>query len=151
MLFRSRNIGIDYRWAAADPERIRSFAGELVSLKPDVLLAQSTPVTVALRKETSSLPIVFVQVADPVGSGVVADLAHPVGNITGFTNFEYTMSCIHELLAWPADEPRQHSLAELEYATPPPPHSRLLQAAGCGVGGRPPLFTDRQERDLAGF
>jgi ABC-type uncharacterized transport system substrate-binding protein len=87
-----RNILIDDRWAAADQDRIRAFAAELVGLRPDLILAVSTPVTAAVRKETSSVPIIFVQVADPVGSGLVANLARPGANITGFTNFEYTMS-----------------------------------------------------------
>jgi putative ABC transport system substrate-binding protein len=87
----SRNLHIDYRWASADVERIKQFAKELVALKPDVILAQSTPVTAALQRETTGIPIVFVLVSDPVGAGFVASLARPGGNITGFINFEESM------------------------------------------------------------
>jgi ABC-type uncharacterized transport system substrate-binding protein len=86
-----RNLQIDYRWGSANVERIRQFAKELVSLKPDVILAGSTPVTAALQRETVGIPIVFVVVSDPVGDGFVASLARPGGNITGFINFEHSM------------------------------------------------------------
>ena len=87
----SRNLQIDYRWAGADVEQIKQFAKELVALKPDVILAQSTPVAAALQRETTGIPIVFVLVSDPVGAGFVASLARPGGNITGFINFEDAM------------------------------------------------------------
>ena len=87
----SRNLHIDYRWTNADVERIKPFAKELVALKPDVILANSTPVTAALQRETTDIPIVFVIVSDPVGAGFVASLARPGGNITGFINFEDSM------------------------------------------------------------
>ena len=86
-----RNLQIDYRWGSANVERIKQFAKELVSLKPDVILAGSTPVTAALQRETVGIPIVFVVVSDPVGDGFVASLARPGGNITGFINFEHSM------------------------------------------------------------
>jgi ABC-type uncharacterized transport system substrate-binding protein len=86
-----RNLHIDYRWASADVERIKQFAKELVALKPDVILANTTPVTAALQRETADIPIVFVIVSDPVGAGFVASLARPGGNITGFINFEDSM------------------------------------------------------------
>ncbi len=81
-----RNVRLDYRWAAGDSARIRAFAKELVDLQPDVILARTTPVTAALLKETQTIPIVFAVVLDPVGDGLVASLAHPGGNVTGFTN-----------------------------------------------------------------
>jgi putative tryptophan/tyrosine transport system substrate-binding protein len=83
-----RNIQIELRWAGADVERAQVFAKELVGLKPDVLLARSTPTTSALKHETSVIPIVFVNVAEPVESGFVQTLGRPGGHITGFTNFE---------------------------------------------------------------
>ncbi len=86
-----RNLRIDYRWASADVEQIMPFAKELVALKPDVILAHSTPVTAALQRETTDIPIVFALVSDPVGAGFVASLARPGGNITGFINFEGSM------------------------------------------------------------
>jgi putative tryptophan/tyrosine transport system substrate-binding protein len=85
------NVQIDYRWASGNIARIRTEAAELVSLKPDVIVASSTPVVVALRAETRTIPILFVQVIDPVAAGFAANLAHPGGNTTGVTTFEFTM------------------------------------------------------------
>jgi putative tryptophan/tyrosine transport system substrate-binding protein len=79
------NIEIDTRWATADVELMQRFAKELVDLRPDAILGQSTAVTVALVRETQTIPIVFVNVADPIGSGFVASLSRPGGNVTGFT------------------------------------------------------------------
>ena len=79
------NLRLELRWAAADPERIRTLARELVELRPDVIFDQTTPVTGALARETQTIPIVFVYVADPIGSGFAPSLAPPGGNITGFT------------------------------------------------------------------
>jgi len=78
------NIRIDYRWGAGDADRIRSLAKELVDLRPELIVGQSTPVVVALVRETQTIPIVFVNVADPLGSGFVASLSRPGGNLTGF-------------------------------------------------------------------
>ena len=86
-----RNVRIDYRWATGDTARMRAQAAELASLKPDVILGVSTPVVTALRAETRTIPILFVQVIDPVTAGFVASLARPGGNVTGITNFEFTM------------------------------------------------------------
>jgi putative ABC transport system substrate-binding protein len=85
------NIHIDYRFAAGDPERVRSSAAELVRLAPDLILANGTAILSALRQETRSIPIVFVLVPDPVGDGFVESLARPGGNLTGITNFEFPM------------------------------------------------------------
>jgi putative tryptophan/tyrosine transport system substrate-binding protein len=87
-----RNILIDARWAAAEVDRIQAFARELVGLQPDLILAQTTPVVAALQRETKTIPIVFVVVSDPVGSGFVTSLPHPGGNITGFINIEASLS-----------------------------------------------------------
>lgn len=86
-----RNLQIEYRWAAGSVERARQAAVELIALKPDLIFASTTPVTVALKRETSTIPIVFVQVSDPVGAGFVDNLARPGGNSTGFINFEDAM------------------------------------------------------------
>jgi len=88
----SGNVRIETRWGAGDPDRYRQYAAELVALAPDVVVAVTTAVAAALQRETRSVPIVFVQAADPVGAGVVASLARPGGNITGFTTFEYGIS-----------------------------------------------------------
>jgi len=80
-----RNIAIDTRWAAADVESMKRFAKELVALQPDLMVTGSTPATAAMRQQTRTIPIIFVLVADPVGSGLVANLPRPGGNVTGFT------------------------------------------------------------------
>jgi putative ABC transport system substrate-binding protein len=87
-----RNIRIDHRFAAADVDRMQAFARELVSLQPDLIVGQATPVVAALQRETRTIPIVFVNASDPVGSGFVASLPRPGGNITGFINIESSMS-----------------------------------------------------------
>src|SRR6185436_13742624 len=86
-----RNLRIDYRFSEGDPEPMRAHARELVALSPDLILVQTNPALTALLQTTSTLPCVFVQVSDPVDSGFVKSLAHPGGNLTGFTNFEPEM------------------------------------------------------------
>jgi putative ABC transport system substrate-binding protein len=83
-----RNVQFIYRWSGGDVARARQFAKELLDLRSDVILTNSTPVTVAVRDTTRTAPAVFVQVSDPVGAGVVQSLARPRGNLTGFTNFD---------------------------------------------------------------
>jgi putative ABC transport system substrate-binding protein len=86
-----RNARMDVRWAAANVDRAQMFAKELAGLQPDVILSDGTPATAALQRESRTIPIVFAVVADPVGSGFVAGLPRPGGNITGFTNLEESM------------------------------------------------------------
>jgi putative ABC transport system substrate-binding protein len=86
-----RNVRMDLRWGGSDTNRIRALAQELVSLQPDIILAHGTPATVALQRETRTIPIIFVSVADPVANGIVARLDRPSGNITGFANYEATL------------------------------------------------------------
>ena len=84
-----RNVRLDIRWTSpGNAEEMQRFAKELVALQPDVILAFATPVTAALQRETRAIPIVFAAVADPVGSGFVASLSRPGGNMTGFINSE---------------------------------------------------------------
>ena len=87
-----RNIKIDYRWAAGDADRLRIFAAELVELKPDLIFAQTTPATAAVVRQTRTIPIIFVQVTDPIGTGFISSLNRPGGNVTGFMNMEPTMA-----------------------------------------------------------
>jgi putative tryptophan/tyrosine transport system substrate-binding protein len=87
-----RNVRIDYRWGAADADRSRKYAAELVTLAPDVILASGTPAVAALQQATRTVPIVFVNAVDPVGAGLVDSLAQPGGNATGFILFEYGIS-----------------------------------------------------------
>ena len=86
------NLGVDYRWAPDDPVLLWKFAKELVQLRPDAIVAGSSPVVGTLLRETRSIPIVFVSISDPIGEGFVASFAHPGGNVTGFTNFESSMT-----------------------------------------------------------
>jgi putative ABC transport system substrate-binding protein len=85
------NLRTDVRWGGGDVGKIRTFAKELVAMQPDLILAQGTPVTAALQRETRTIPIVFVVVTDPVGEGFVAGLPLPGGNITGFITSEAAM------------------------------------------------------------
>jgi putative ABC transport system substrate-binding protein len=85
------NIHIDYRWAGADVGRIRSAAAELIDLKPDAIVAQTALAVAPLQQMTTTIPIVFLNIVDPVNSGFVASLARPGGNITGFTPAEMSM------------------------------------------------------------
>jgi putative ABC transport system substrate-binding protein len=86
-----RNVRMDVRWYGDDTNRTRALAHELVGLQPDVIVTDSTPATIALQRETRTIPIVFGGVADPVASGIVARLDRPSGNTTGFANVEATL------------------------------------------------------------
>jgi putative tryptophan/tyrosine transport system substrate-binding protein len=85
------NINIDYRWAAGDSARLQAHAAELARLGLDAIFVQGTPATTALRRAAPTTPLVFVNVTDPITTGLVSSLAHPGGNITGFTNYEFSM------------------------------------------------------------
>jgi ABC-type uncharacterized transport system substrate-binding protein len=87
-----QDVWVDVRWSAGDPARSRSYAAELVALAPDVILAVTTATVVALKQASQTIPIVFVGVIDPVGSGLIASLPRPGGNATGFTIYEYAIS-----------------------------------------------------------
>jgi putative tryptophan/tyrosine transport system substrate-binding protein len=87
-----RNIRIDSRWAAADIEAMQRFAKELVGSQPELIFSTNTPATAALLQQTRTIPIVFVQVTDPVGSGFVASIPRPGGNVTGFITMAPTMA-----------------------------------------------------------
>jgi putative tryptophan/tyrosine transport system substrate-binding protein len=86
-----RNVRIDFRFLGDDPSRIKTYAAELVALKPDALLASGPTAVVALQQEASTIPIIFAQVNDPVGAGLVETLARPGGNVTGFTPSEFSI------------------------------------------------------------
>ena len=85
------NLRIEVRWGGGDEDKVRALAKELVGLRPDVILSQTTAATDALARETKTIPIVFVTVGDPVASGFTTSLARPSGNLTGFTSFEPTL------------------------------------------------------------
>ena len=110
------NLQIVYRYGAGDPNKMATFAKELVALKPDLLFARSTAAVHALQQETSAIPIVFVAVSDPVGDGFAASLSRPGRNITGFTNVESSVASKWvELLKEVAP-----NLTEMEYIFNPP-------------------------------
>jgi ABC-type uncharacterized transport system substrate-binding protein len=87
-----RNIRLDYRWGAANVELMEQFAKELIALEPDLILSQSTVTTASLLQHTRTIPIIFTSVSDPVGAGFVANLAHPGGNVTGFSTMEASLA-----------------------------------------------------------
>ena len=86
------NARIDMRWGAGDPERYRKYAAELAALAPDVIFAATSAAVVAMQQASPAVPIVFVGAIDPVGSGLIASMARPGGNATGFTIFEYAIA-----------------------------------------------------------
>jgi putative ABC transport system substrate-binding protein len=86
------NIRIEHRLAEGDPERLRTHAAELIALTPDAILAVGSPALTELQRMTRTVPVVFVTVSDPVGGGFVDTLARPLGNLTGFAQFEYSLS-----------------------------------------------------------
>ena len=87
-----KNLRVDWRWTGGDPALFDRYAAELIALNPDVLLAQSSPSVVALRRKTSTVPIVFTMVTDPIGQGFIENFARPTGNVTGFTDFHSLMA-----------------------------------------------------------
>jgi putative ABC transport system substrate-binding protein len=87
---KGRNLSIEYRWAG-DGNGLRDHVAELLAMEPDLILANNTSVTAALQKQSRTVPIVFAQVSDPIGQGLVANLARPGGNLTGFTSFEFSI------------------------------------------------------------
>jgi putative ABC transport system substrate-binding protein len=86
-----QNLRLDVRWSAGDPQLIRYYAGELVSMTPDLIVASSSANLIAVSRATQTIPIVFLQVSDPVAQGLVPNLAHPGGNITGLSAYELAM------------------------------------------------------------
>jgi len=87
-----RNLKIEIRYVGGDLDHLRGYAAELIALKPDVIVSVGSVTVAPLQQATRTIPIVFVNVPDPVGAGFVQSMAHPGGNITGFLNFEYSMS-----------------------------------------------------------
>jgi putative ABC transport system substrate-binding protein len=87
----SQNVQFTYRYAAGDPGRARAYAKELVDIHPDLIVGHTTPVAAALSQMTRTIPVVFVSITDPVRDGFVSSMAHPGGNMTGFTNYEFSM------------------------------------------------------------
>jgi putative tryptophan/tyrosine transport system substrate-binding protein len=86
-----RNLSIDSRWGTGDRDQMRAFARELINLKPDLILGMTTPAVTALVQETTTIPILFVNIVDPLGRGFISNMARPGGNVTGFLNFEFSI------------------------------------------------------------
>jgi putative ABC transport system substrate-binding protein len=129
------NLQIAYRWTGNDPERTKRCVSELVASTPEVILSHSPPATSALSRATRSIPIVFVQITDPVGAGLVANLAHPGANITGFTTFEFSMGTKWlDLLKGVA--PNLARVAVMQYAKSPTWSGQLqaVEAAAPSLG-----------------
>jgi ABC-type uncharacterized transport system substrate-binding protein len=87
----SRNLSIEFRWGTGGAAQMRAFARELIDLKPDLIVGMTTPAVAALMQETNTVPILFVNIVDPLGRGFVSNMARPGGNVTGFLNFEFSM------------------------------------------------------------
>jgi putative tryptophan/tyrosine transport system substrate-binding protein len=129
------NIQLDYGWAAADAVRARGLAAKLIELKPDAILADTALCVAPLRESTQTIPIVFVEIADPVGSGFVASLARPGGNITGFTPFEFSLSGkLLEVLKEVAPQVNQVDVIYNQVQVPQFGMLRAVEAAGTSLG-----------------
>jgi putative ABC transport system substrate-binding protein len=144
-----RNVEIDYRWAAGDADRLRAFAHELVARQPDVIFAVATPSVAVLLSETRTLPIVFAQVSDPVGSGFVSSVARPSGNVTGFTNINIESSIGGKWLEFMKEIAPAVRRVTMIYNPPTSPFAgyylRPFEAAGPAYGvqtGTAPVHSD---------
>ena len=130
------NFRIDLRYGADDPKRIRAMATELLGLGPDLMVSNSNLVTSILQSETRDIPLVFISVSDPIGSGFVTDLARPTGNVTGFANFQPSMgSKWLELLQQIAPQLQRVGLMYF----PEPPNIGYLKSAEAAA----PLFNKK--------
>jgi putative ABC transport system substrate-binding protein len=146
-----QNLVVDRRLAESKLERFPGLAAELVALKPDVILAESTPSGTAARQATATIPIVLLNVSDPVGSGLVASLAHPGGNITGVTDFGVELAA-KELDVLHALFPKAKRFAVL--ISDNPVHSFQLKAiedaaSAIGLTVTPERATSLEELDVA--
>jgi putative ABC transport system substrate-binding protein len=151
-----RNVRIDVRWSAVDPERIRSYAAELVALAPDVIVASGSAIVGSLLQATRAVPIVFAQVAEPVGAGFVQTLPRPGGNATGFMLYEYGIGAKWlELLKEIAPGVKQVAFLQALAALSGPGLFGAMQgsASSLGVEVRPIRVGDADEfeRAIAAF
>jgi putative ABC transport system substrate-binding protein len=152
----ARNVHIDYRFAAGNADRFRPLAKELLALQPDVILAHTTPVAATLQRESRTIPIVFVNVSDPLGSGFIASLARPGGNLTGILHYEAGitgkwLAMLKEiaprlaraaLLANPKTSPYDYFLRSAQSLAP----SLAIELAPCPVASAAEI-----ERSIAAF
>jgi putative ABC transport system substrate-binding protein len=142
----SRNVRMDLRWGGNDINRIRALAQELVGLQPDIILTPTTPATVAVQRETRTIPIVFANVSDPVASGIVARLNQPGGNITGFASFEPSLAGKWlELLSEVAPGLKQAAIMFNPDTDPVPTYMPSLETAARSLKVAPimaPVYSD---------
>jgi putative ABC transport system substrate-binding protein len=144
-----RNLRIDYRFAGENTERTRSAAEELVAIAPDLIFASTNPVVSALMQKTRTIPIVFTWVSDSVGSGFVASLAHPGGNITGFHNFEPAMGGKWlELLKQIAPGVRRAAVVHVPEITANVAFLRVVEAASSSLGMTATAAGVRDDADI---
>ena len=146
-----RNLQIELRWASADVAQIGRLAKELVALKPEVIVSNTTPVTAALHRESASIPIVFIIVSDPVGEGFVASLSHPGRNVTGFINVEDTIGGKWLELLKQVAPPTTHAAMMFNPDTAPGGGSYFLpafEAAGRVLGIKAVPAPVRSESDI---
>jgi putative ABC transport system substrate-binding protein len=148
-----RNLRIDTRWAAGDLNRMPALARELVTLQPEVILSNTTPVTAALHRETRTIPIVFVVVSDPVGSGFVENLARPGGNVTGFINLESSM--VEKWLELLKEIAPSVTRVAVMFNPQTAPYAefylRPLEAAAPSIGVKPFTAPVQSEADIEGL
>jgi putative ABC transport system substrate-binding protein len=145
-----RNLVLEFRWAEGQNARFPSLAAELVALKPEVIVADSTPGAIAAKRATTVIPIVMVNVSDPVGTGIVASLANPGGNVTGTTDYGMSMAVkdvelLHDLV------PRATRIAVLMSDNPVHPlQLKLVQDAAKSIGLTVLPTLVKTEADLGG-
>ncbi len=146
----SKNLKMEVRWSAGDPNQAAVFAKELVALAPDVILSNTTPVTAALQRETRVIPIVFTVVSDPVGSGFVQNLSRPGGNITGLINLEASLAEKWvQLLSQVAPKVKRMAVMFNPQTAPYAEYYlKRLNAAGDAVGVKTFIATVRREKDI---
>jgi putative ABC transport system substrate-binding protein len=151
-----QNVRVDYRWGAGNADLMHKHAAELVASSPEVILAHSSAAVAPLLQESRIIPIVFTLVADPVGAGYVSNLARPGGNVTGFTNFEYSIGGKWlELLKEIAPNVKRVAVLRESFVASGPGQFGAIQAASqsLGVEVRPLDLRDAGEieRDITSF
>jgi putative ABC transport system substrate-binding protein len=151
-----QNLRIDYRWGAGNVEIMRKHAADLIARTPEVVLAHSSAAVTSLLQESRAVPVVFTLVADPVGAGYVKSLAHPGGNVTGFTNFEYSIGGKWlQLLKEIAPNVTRVAVLRESFVAAGPGQFGAIQAVAQshGVELRPVDLRDAQEieRDITAF